>query len=298
MPASGVNLETPRDERFEATPCLLCDEDRGLTPFLEQDATVVGIGYRHALVRCERCAFVFVRPRLRPAVFSDYYRDYYKTTIERYANERKTADLAVAARILARLGAHGLRPGARLLEVGCGGGNFLEAAQAAGFRASGIEPSTDAVRFVRARGLDATEGSLDTAPLGEASFDAIALVQTLEHLPAPRKALERVRSLLVPGGLVAIEVPNVENAFTTWSRRLGRADGTRTLEPGDHYSYFSARSLGVALERAGLAVVEVDAGWNAAILRGRVGPLASPLAVVSRALRWGTSVLGIGRRTP
>ena len=285
------------DERLETPACPICSEASAFSTWFERDATVIGIAYRHALVRCATCSFVFVRPRIKPSIFLEYYKGYYSGDVSSFANEHREGDTLVAQRILGRLERHGLARGARLLEVGCGTGGFLEAAARAGYVPSGLEPSPHAVRYAKARGLDVTEGGLDAATYPAESFDAAVLIQTLEHLPQPRAALERVRSLVRPGGLVAVEVPNVANVFTTWSRRLGRVDRTNTLEPGDHYSYFTGRTLAEALRRAGWTPLETDAGFHAGILGKKLpGPLAWPVARLSRALDWGMSVLALARR--
>jgi SAM-dependent methyltransferase len=98
--------------------------------------------------------------------------------------------------------------GGRLVDVGCGGGAFLRAARAAGWRASGFDPSAGAVAHARAEGLDAHELAWPPCPLGDASVEAVTFINVLDHLPDPFAALREARRVLKPGGLLYVRVPN------------------------------------------------------------------------------------------
>jgi len=94
----------------------------------------------------------------------------------------------------------------RLLDIGTGTGAFLEVARKSGWDVCGVEPSDMAARSARNKGLDILEriDDLDT----NSSFDVITLWHVLEHLPDLKEAVQKIKLLLKPGGVLIIAVPN------------------------------------------------------------------------------------------
>lgn len=133
----------------------------------------------------------------------------------------------------------------RILEVGCGAGHFLSAAQAVGFEAWGTEISSSGLERLRRAGFQAYAGDLPGLRLPEGHFDAVALFEVLEHLASPEAYLGESRRVLRKGGLLVLTTPN----FDSLSRRL-LADRWRIVDP-EHLVLFTSRGLHRALERAG-----------------------------------------------
>ena len=102
----------------------------------------------------------------------------------------------------------------QVLDLGCGRGEFLEAAQAAGIGARGIDANADVIAICRAKGLDAEVadlfGYLDAAAPG--SLDGVYCSQVVEHLPpaALPDLVAKIARVLRRGGLAAFETPNPE----------------------------------------------------------------------------------------
>ncbi|MFO0710610.1 MAG: class I SAM-dependent methyltransferase [Sandaracinus sp.] len=149
----------------------------------------------------------------------------------------------------------------RLLDVGCGTGDFVEHAAKAGWRARGLEPSRLASERARSRGLDVAEGTLAQAleaheRSGEPAYDAITMLNVLEHVPDPIAHVRQCRALLAPGGALAIVVPN---DFTVLQEAARAAIGTETrwwIAAPDHINYFDFTSLDRLLEGEGFVVHE------------------------------------------
>ncbi len=101
-----------------------------------------------------------------------------------------------------------------ILDIGCGRGEFLEAAAAAGLHGRGIDLSSDCVELCRAKGLSVEQADLfaylDATP--DRSLGGIFCAQVVEHLPPERlPALVRLLAAkLRQGALLAIETPNPE----------------------------------------------------------------------------------------
>lgn len=102
----------------------------------------------------------------------------------------------------------------RVLDIGCGRGEFLEVMKQAGITARGIDLSEEFVALCKHKGLDAEQadlfGYLDALP--DKSLDGIFCAQVVEHLP-PERVPELIRlaaAKLARDGVVAIETPNPE----------------------------------------------------------------------------------------
>lgn len=138
-----------------------------------------------------------------------------------------------------------LSPGARVLDVGCGTGYFLEAA-ADRYEVSGLDPSPQAVGFCRDRGLAGVrEGGVENLRGLAAEFDAVTFFDVIEHLPDDLGALALARQVLRPGGRVFVSVPAYR---WLWSHH-DDAHG--------HQRRYTRRLLGARLAAAGFGRVRV-----------------------------------------
>ena len=135
--------------------------------------------------------------------------------------------------------------GGRLLEIGSAYGFFLMEAQRH-FDCVGVEVSSDAVDYCRARGLDVRRGTLDhvlkAADLG--TFDAVVMLDVIEHLPHPLQTLELVGSLMRPQSPLLITTGDWKSAA---ARVMGRR--WRLMTPPQHLFFFSKATLCSLLDK-------------------------------------------------
>ena len=141
---------------------------------------------------------------------------------------------------------------ARILDVGCGSGDFLAAAQERGLRPKGIDVSEDGARKCREKGYDAVSGNFLIDDVGE-GFDAVTMWDVIEHLRDPGQFFERVHEVLRPGGLFIGKVPAFGAVSVDLSRQVPRLAGMLLGAP-DHVQYFTRASLGELLRRTGYQV--------------------------------------------
>lgn len=136
---------------------------------------------------------------------------------------------------------------ALLLDFGCGNGEFLDDALALGWCAEGVEPDAAAAAGCISRG-HAVCSSLDQLEaLKRGPFDAVTLSHVIEHVHRPRELLERLVRLLVPGGALFVETPNLD---ALGHERYGPA--WRGLEVPRHLCLFSWRGMETLLHECGL----------------------------------------------
>jgi SAM-dependent methyltransferase len=139
----------------------------------------------------------------------------------------------------------------RLLEIGCGAGFFLKAAERAGWDAWGLELSEAGAAFATERlGLRVRREQAERAGFGDASFDIVVMFDVIEHLLEPIAILRTVHRMLRPGGAVLISTPNL-NALS----RTALGHGWAVLSPAEHLYYFTEATLTRGLESAGFSGV-------------------------------------------
>jgi 2-polyprenyl-3-methyl-5-hydroxy-6-metoxy-1,4-benzoquinol methylase len=146
--------------------------------------------------------------------------------------------------------------GTKLLDVGCSSGAFLMAARELGLEAEGVEISPEAAETARRAGFRVHTGLLEEARYPERSFDAVALIELLEHLRDPHALLAECRRILRPGGVLMATTPN--GASWTASAMGAHWDVFSLRGMGGHVSFFTPGSLRLLAERAGFEVARLE----------------------------------------
>lgn len=169
--------------------------------------------------------------------------------------------------------------GARVLDVGCGGGLLSEALARAGAEVTAIDLAPNVLDVARLHlyetGLrvDYREVSVETMALeNPASFDAITCMEMLEHVPDPGSVIDACARLLKPGGTLVVSTLNRTPAAFALAI-VGAEYLARLLPMGTHeYSKFIRPSeLAAALREAGLELADVTGlGYNPITRRARL----------------------------
>ncbi len=160
------------------------------------------------------------------------------------------------------IGDHGLA-GRKVLEVGCGRGEYLALLGEAGADAFGIEHAGAAVDACQAAGLRVRQGFIDGpgTHLDDGPFDGFAILNFLEHIPSAHLTLRGIAANLAPGATGLVEVPDFDMILRT---RL-----FAEFIP-DHLFYFTRQSLTHLLEGNGFDVLECRSEWHGYVLSATV----------------------------
>jgi len=211
------------------------------------------------IVCCADCNFLFLHPQPSDEVLRRIYTDTYflGATDERMRAHVADLKTATAKLYLDQLAGQGVR-GGRLLEVGCGDGYLLTAAELRGYEVTGVEYSEHAAQRARA-GLTRGQvlvGEISQVSLPSEAFDVCILADVIEHVRDPRSFLATVRGHLKPGGCLLIATPTTDS----WSARLMRR---RWMEfKTEHMSYFSRHTLGLLLSQTGFQSIQFLPGYK------------------------------------
>lgn len=140
-----------------------------------------------------------------------------------------------------------------LLDVACGPGLLLEAARTRGMDVSGVDVSAVALQKASERALEScvTQGSAERLPYGDSSFDVITCLGSLERFLSADRALQEMRRVVRPEGLVLLMVRNSR----TWQWSLLNALGLKN-EAG-HQGAENHESWQQLLEDSGFRVQAV-----------------------------------------
>ncbi|OQC11632.1 MAG: 3-deoxy-D-manno-octulosonate 8-phosphate phosphatase KdsC [Lentisphaerae bacterium ADurb.Bin082] len=149
--------------------------------------------------------------------------------------------------------------GKKVLECGCGAGEFLPFMEQAGAVVTGMEYGENNVKKARAAGFQVERLFFDTGAerLQSGPFDAFYILNYLEHIPDLRACLAGIRGNLAPGAVGLIEVPNFEMLL---------ARGMFMEFMRDHLYYFTVKSLSLLLETNGFEVLSAQSVFHDYVL--------------------------------
>jgi SAM-dependent methyltransferase len=262
---------------WEETHCPLCD---GTTwsPLIEAAdplPTVDGLWFM--VVQCHECGLCFTNPRPGLGSIGKFYPSTYvchRRPDNHGRRRRKKRDPLAQL-----LPPHGF---ARLLDFGCGAGEFLCRMRDLGWNVTGLDVSEEVVGRLRVElQLHALAGTLPHSELVDASFEAVTMWQALEHVHQPLEVLRAAFRLLTPGGKLLVAVPNIDSHSYQWF-----GNDWYALDVPRHLTHFSPVTLRLMLQRAGFEVRELrmirHPGWvrhSARLLerRQRTTPLIARL---------------------
>ena len=202
-------------ETVETVSCPVCDHDNYTVKAL--------IEGRSRFCRCRQCQSLYQNPRLRTSLITSQYKSSYfssNSVLQGYLNysgnlmdQKKTASwlwdrIQEFSSTLSPLHI-------RVLEIGCGSGQFLNEGIHRGATGWGLDihhhPGEKKFHFIQKDFL--------SAELPTSFFDLVVFDDSFEHFPQPRPVLERCSNVLIPGGLLLINTPDPDGWLSVCSGR-------------------------------------------------------------------------------
>lgn len=253
-------LSGGRDVGVRVTGCLVCGAPVQSYP---------------GVVRCTSCGLEVLDPSPSDDELDRAYATAYGEDGTKFRGSAEVV-LRIAADRMARHIHRSLPKHARIVDVGCGRGVVAGALAHRGCSVVGVERSLDAVHGLDPRVEVCIAPNLAEANLEPASFDAVVCRHVLEHLRDPVGSLEAMRRLLKPGGVLFLEVPNVESVQSRVFR-----DHWLHRDPPRHLTHFTPAALRALLLRTGFAIDELRSrfsvvqgpfGWTQSLLNAAGQP--------------------------
>ncbi len=279
---------------LETVDCLLCG-GRNFEPVIVAPDPVTKIGGLFQVVRCRDCGLAFTNPRPTMNSIGQFYPESYAPYSGRESDEQlpgswrhtltraalragygyppqpaglSTELLALLARMTMRRTRQRqswipFRAPGRLLDFGCGAGDFLKRMRSLGWNVAGIDFSEKVAREIeQSSGIRVHVGSLPHPEIAPGSFDAVTMWNSLEHVHSPRAVVQAAWQALRPGGLLVVGVPN----FDSWSFQAFR-ENWYALELPRHLTHFTPATLTELVAGEGFDVLSVDQIARAGCLR-------------------------------
>lgn len=214
------------------------------------------------LFQCDHCGLLFTMPRPAPDAIGKYYQseEYYshqentKGFIPRIYEKVKTFNLKNKVKL-----AIGELPQGRLLDIGCGVGDFLLQVKRRGWEVMGIEPSEDAKIIASNRlGFKPLDPS-QYSSLTDQNFDVITMWHVLEHVDDLKFQTNELLRLLKPGGRLIIALPNYQSFDCQYYKNFWAA-----WDVPRHLNHFSKDCLCRVFPELGFQLIDVQKlKWDA-----------------------------------
>lgn len=208
------------------------------------------------ICECLNCGLLYTMPRPSKEKIGAYYKsdEYYshqenkKGFVPRLYEAIKKINLKHKFRLASRD-----LPVGKLLDIGCGVGDFLHVAENKGWQCTGVEPSEEAREIARQRIKGDLLYSEDLEQLPDQSFDLITMWHVLEHVDDLKWQVAQLQRLIKPNGRIVIAVPN----YRSYDGRFYNAYWAAYDVPR-HLNHFNRTVLTKMFKTSGLSLVCMD----------------------------------------
>lgn len=220
-------------------------------------------------MRCLVCGLYYRNPPPAEVLRRHYDTIYEDDSTSDYIDERRRALFASFLEDFPPCGS------GRLLDIGCGSGEFLTLARERGWSVEGVEVSPRGAALAGRRGLKVHE-AVDDLPSD--TYDVVTLWNVIDFFSHPLEQMRQIRRVLAPGGAALVRAPNAVFQLAAW--RLSRvvvwpAPLARLVR--DAYFFqplvWSPRTLRRLLDDAGFTGVRL---WNSEVSWGDPYHAGSP----------------------
>jgi len=140
----------------------------------------------------------------------------------------------------------------RILDLGCGDGQYLHHLSLKGWETYGVDTSPIAVERARSKGLNVFLGEVQDAGFPAGFFDVVTLRHVLEHVHSPSQTLSEVHRYLKDEGKLVLEIP----ILSSWDHRIARALSLCYYDIPRHLYHFTPATLGALLDKIGFVTTE------------------------------------------
>ena len=194
--------------------------------------------------RCNNCSVSFSSTRFTDEYLkSKYYSKNYEEEIVGHTNYEKFSKMFFHS-IVDKIKKE--KKYGKWLDIGCGRGYLLDIASKNHFDCYGVDIKDD---FIDNKNINFYKKDFLECDFQDGQFDIITIVNLLDHIGCPKKFLKKINSLLKPGGVLFIHVPN-EYYF---DRRIFR--NFTQYSPNVHLVNYSKKNISLILKKFGFSKI-------------------------------------------
>jgi 2-polyprenyl-3-methyl-5-hydroxy-6-metoxy-1,4-benzoquinol methylase len=207
------------------------------------------------IVQCSQCTFKFVNPRPTEKEISRYYesadyvshdtqnrsiRNYIYSMVRNYTCRNKRTLIEKYS------------SGRKLLDIGCGTGDFITLCKKSGWDVLGVEPNQKPREFaIRNHQVDVIDEP-GLAIITEPSFDVITLWHVLEHVYRLEERMVKIKQILKKNGTLVIAVPNSNSWDAKHYKKFWAA-----YDLPRHIYHFSSNTMLLLANNFGFSIEEI-----------------------------------------
>lgn len=240
------NDGSPKEDFFVYRSCPLCGAGDS-----NEEYVIDNFSYH----RCFSCDSIYTKPHLKDGVLDSLYQDgayqvYQDSLVKKGSKLRKGF---TEKRKFEQIKSLLAQEEVSILDVGCGGGTFLEICYENGWNVYGAEPSSDAQSK---KHLNIRQGDFNKMDF-DRKFDVVSFWGVLEHMSDPILALSKSQELLQDNGIIVFEVPSA-NCFLSEYLKRSTFSPTRYIESGRHNIFFSMNLIRKVAAENNLEILVVE----------------------------------------
>ena len=192
--------------------CPWCDSDKTQMQLWVKDLFLTQEAFE--IHECMKCGLLFTEPRPKPEEIGKYYQsdEYYshKENKQGFIPRIYESVKKVNLKRKVNMATDGLQVG-KMLEIGCGVGDFIQEMEQHGWNCTGIEPSNDAKAIAEKRVKAKLYDPQEIGTLPDESFDLVTMWHVLEHVDNLKEEIGHLQRLLKKGGRLVLALPNFKS---------------------------------------------------------------------------------------
>jgi ubiquinone/menaquinone biosynthesis C-methylase UbiE len=223
--------------------CHLCQSNKIKLLFLKH----IWKNEKIYVYQCKNCKVAFTFPVLKDKDLQTIYSNDYPTYSPIFDSSFSIRERIERISRLKKVG--------RILDIGCGRGDFLVKMREKNWEVYGIDVSKSAIEMCRKKIENAYLGKLEDIKFKSNFFDVIILWSTLEHIRTPLQLFEEIRRILKVNGLIVIYTPNIESFNARFYR-----EKWYLMVPPEHLFYYSPQALKKLCSKFHFKIVKIRYG--------------------------------------
>jgi len=233
-------------EKLEVCP--VCKNTSFSNFLICKDHSISGESF--ALTQCKKCSFVFTNPRPDESTLPGYYESEDYISHSNKSNSLinfiyklvRNYTLQQKIKLIKKYTSE-----KKILDYGCGTGEFLQACQKKGFNTIGFEPNQSARNQTIDKGIQTVE-SLDDL---KEKVDVITAWHVIEHVPDLKKTIKTLKKKLNKEGILIIALPNLNSYDAKYYKEYWAG-----LDVPRHLYHFTQESFGTLIAKTKLSLID------------------------------------------